>query len=136
MTFSVVNKPNGTTLEVYPKPIAYDDPGLTALEQEYANIDTQILSGATVVRLNTDATARANAFWADDSIEVVCGDAPWDLMKTYSGAQVISHTMVNGQKMYMVYDGDVTKGTLKFRLFTWYGITNKNPSANGCFTTF
>jgi hypothetical protein len=39
--------------------------------------------------------------------------------------------MKNGQTMYMLYDGDITTMNFKFRLFTWYGITIRNPSQVG-----
>ena len=38
MTFTVVAKPSGTSMTIYPKPIALDDPALTTLEQAYANV--------------------------------------------------------------------------------------------------
>lgn len=136
MTFTVIGKPNATSIRVYPKPIALDDPGLTTLEKAYANIDTQILNTATVTRLNTDASKKANIFWTKDSIEVMTGAIPADLFKEFGGMKVINTTMKNGQQMYLVYDGDITKMTFKWRLFTWYGLTNADPSANGVFTTF
>lgn len=136
MTFTVVAKPNGTSIKVYPKPIALDDSNLSDLEKAYANIDTQILNTASVVRLNTDASKKANIFWTKDSIEVMTGDIPAELFKEFGGMKVINATMKNGQKMYLVYDGDITKMTFKWRLFTWYGLTNADPSANGTFVTF
>ena len=136
MTFVITDIPDGTTLTVFPKPIAADDPALTILEKAYANIDTQITSGADVNRLNIDASAKVNAFWSKDSIEVLSGDAPVDLLNTFGGQRVISTTMSNGQKMYLAYDGNIDKLTFKCRLFTWYGLTNKDPSSNGVFVTF
>lgn len=136
MTFTVVGIPDGTTLTVFPKPIALDDPSLSTLEQAYANIDTQIASGATFERLNIDASAKTNVFWAKNSIEVTGGDAPIGLLNEFGGMKVINATMNNGQKMYMAYDGDIDKLTFKCRLFTWYGLTNKNPSANGVAVSF
>ncbi|MCP4255266.1 MAG: hypothetical protein GY775_18045 [Candidatus Scalindua sp.] len=136
MTFVVTGKPDGTTLNVFPKPIALDDGALTVLEKAYANIDTQILNGATVDRINIGASEKVNAFWNRDSIEVTGGDAPITLLNEFGGQKVISETMKNGQKMYMAYDGNIDNMTFKCRLFTWYGLTNRNPSANGVFTTF
>ena len=66
MTFTIEAIPDGTSIQVYPKPIAADDPGLTTLEQAYANINTRILNLATVNRLNIDASAKTNLFWAID----------------------------------------------------------------------
>jgi len=136
MTFVVVGKPDATTLNVFPKPIALDDGALTVLEKAYANIDTQILDTATVDRINIGASEKVNAFWNKDSIEVTGGDAPITLLNEFGGQKVISETMKNGQKMYMAYDGNIDNMTFKCRLFTWYGLTNRNPSANGVFTTF
>lgn len=136
MTFVITAIPDGTTLTIFPKPIAVDDPALTTLEKAYANIDTRILTAATVDRLNIDASAKVNAFWCKNSIEVLGGDAPVDLLNQFGGQRVISSTMKNGQIMYMAYDGDIDKLTFKCRLFTWYGLTNKDPSANGVFVTF
>ena len=136
MTFVVTDIPDGTTLTVFPKPIAVDDAALTTLEKAYGNINTQITSGANVTRLNTDASAKVNAFWCKDSIEVTGGDAPLNLLNEYDGMKVISQTMKNGQKMYMAYDGDIAKLTFRYRLFTWYGLTNANPSANGVAISF
>ena len=131
MTFKIVGVATNT-LTIYPKPIALDDAALSTLEKAYANINTQITSGATVVKLNTWAgSKKANQFWCKDSIEVTGGDAPVELLSSFGGMRVISDTMSNGQRMYMAYDGNIDTLTFKCRLFTWYGITNKNPSANG-----
>ena len=131
MTFSIVAKPSATMISVYPKPIAADDSTLDDEEEAYANINTTIKNEATVVRLNVDASARTNIFWAKDSIEVIGGDAPIELLAEFGGQQVISSAMSNGQKMYLAYDGDIDTLTFKCRLFTWWGLVNKNPMANG-----
>jgi hypothetical protein len=136
MTFTIVAIPDGTTIQVFPKPIALDDPALSTLEASYANINTQILDTATVDRLNIDASAKVNAFWSKDSIEVLGGDAPLSLLSEFGGMKVIDSTMSNGQKMYMAYDGNIDTLSFKCRLFTWYTPINKNPMANGVFTTF
>ena len=89
MTFKVVEKAvSGNTIQVYPKPIAADDAGLNDAELAYANINTQIASGAAVTRLNTDASARTNMFWADDSIEIVDGDIPFEMFSDLDGFEV------------------------------------------------
>lgn len=136
MTFTIAAIPDGTSITVFPKPIALDDPGLNVLEKAYANVNTQILNTATVNRLNIDASAKVNAFWCKDSIEVIGGDAPLQLFKDFAGQKMISSTMSNGQVMYMVYDGDILTMDFTCRLFTWYGLTNKNPSANGVFVRY
>ena len=135
MTFKVVNIPDGTTLEVFPKPIALDDPALTVLEQSYANINTQIKSGDTVAKTNA-TSERANAFFAKDSIQVMGGEAPWELMNEFGGMQVIKKSLSTGVTIYMIYDGDMIKGTFQYRFFVWYGLANRNPMANGSAVTF
>ena len=136
MTFSIVAKPDGTTITVFPKPIALDDPALTATEAAYANVDTRILNAATVNRVNTDALNKSNLFWDRDAVEVFGGNIPANLFKQFNGMQVISSTMSNGQQMYMVYDGNIATMNFRYRLFTWYGITVKDPSRCGVAVTF
>lgn len=136
MTFTVVAKPSGTSISVYPKPIAADDGALTATEAAYANINTVILNGATVERINTDLTNKTNLFWDKDAVEVLGGTIPAELFKQFNGMKVISHTMKNGQQMYMVYDGNIATMNFRYRLFTWYGITVKDPSRAGVSVTF
>ena len=132
MTFVIVAKPTGTTMiDIYPKPIANDDASLDDEQKAFSNINTTINDDATVTRLNTDTSARVNIFWSKDSIEVIGGDAPIELLAEFGGQQVISSTMSNGQKMYMAYDGDIETLTFQCRLFTWWGLVNKNPMANG-----
>lgn len=135
-TAVIVSIPDGTSLEIFPKPIALDDAALSTLEKAYANINTQILSGATVTKLNTfSGDKKVNAFWCKGAIEVTGGDAPIELLSTFGGQRVISSTMSNGQTMYMAYDGNIDKLTFKCRLFTWYGLTMKDPSAAGIWVT-
>jgi len=136
MTFTIVAIPDATTITIFPKPIALDDAALSVLEAAYANIDTQITSGALVERLNIDATAKVNIFWDKSSVEVLGGTVPMDLFSEFDGMKVISDTMENGQNLYMVYDGDIAKLTFRYRIFTWYGITICNPSNVGVAVTF
>lgn len=134
MTFTITSIPSGTSVVVSPRPIAVNDGSLTSLQQAYANINTQIASGATMVRLNTEATATTNIFWQKGSIEVFGGDAPIDLLNSFAGQRVISSSIGQGQKMYMAYDGNIDDMSFKCRIFTWYGLTNKDPSQNGVLT--
>ena len=131
MTFTVVGKPNGTSLKIWPKPIAADDAALSLTEKAYANVDTTITSGATVDQVNIDATAKTNLMFDTDSIEIVGGDIPAQLLAQYDGMKVIPQTLKNGLTMYMVYDANMVNMNLRYRLFTWYGLTNKDPSRNG-----
>lgn len=136
MTFTIVGKPDATSVQIYPKPIAADDPALSALEKAYANIDTRILNAATMNRLNIDASAKTNLFWEKGAVEVMTGIIPADLFSQYDGMKVISQQMKNGQTMYMVYDGNIAELTFRYRLFTWYGITVCNPANAGVAVTF
>lgn len=136
MTFTIVGIPDGTSVQIYPKPIAADDPALSLLEKAYANIDTQILNTATMDRLNIDASAKTNLFWDKSAVEIIGGTIPAELFKQYDGMQVISDTMENGQTIYMIYDGQLDTLTFRYRIFTWYGITICNPSNCGVAITF
>ncbi len=138
MTFKVVAIPDGTTLEVFPKPIALDDPALTDLEAAYANIDTQITSGANVNKINTAnaASAKSNIFWAKDSIKMIGGSVPWELMSEYDGNKVLSQELAPGVTAYMVYDGNIATASFRYRIFVWYGLSNFNPMANGVGITY
>lgn len=136
MTFTIVGKPDGTTIQVYPKPIAADDSALTLTEKAYANVNTTIKNLDAVTRLNTDATNRSNLFWDKDAIEVISGTIPAELFRQFDGMQVISQTMKNGQTMYMVFDGNIETMNFRYRLFTWYGVTMADPSRAGVAVTF
>jgi len=131
MTFTVVAKPNGTTLTVFPKPIALDDPALSTLQKAYANVNTRILSAATVNRQNIEASKKCNLFFDKDAVEVLGGTIPANLFREFDGMKVVHDTMKNGQEMYMVYDGKLDDMSLRYRLFTWYGITIRDPSRCG-----
>jgi len=133
-TFTVVGIPNGTSLEIFPKPIALDDAALSAIEKEYANINTQVLSGAVVTQINT-VSQRPNIFWDKNAIELLKGEAPMELMSEFSGMKELHTTMSNGQTMYMIYDGDILTTNFTCRVFVWWGITIANPQACGsCIT--
>jgi hypothetical protein len=136
MTFTVVGKPSGTSVTVFPKPIAIDDPGLSTLEKAYGNVNTRILNGAVMTRLNIDASVKSNVFWDRGAVEVIGGAIPAEYFRQFAGKRVINSTMKNGQEMYMVYDGNITTMGFSFRLFTWYGITIRNPQAVGVATRY
>lgn len=136
MTFTIVAKPNGTSITVFPKPIALDDPGLSTLQKAYANVNTRILNAATVNRVNIDASKKTNLFYDKGAVEVLGGTIPADLFRQFDGFKVVSKTMKNGQSMYMLYDGKLDDLSLRYRLFTWYGITVSDPSRCGVAVTF
>jgi hypothetical protein len=116
MTFTIVGLPDATTIQIYPKPIALDDPALSTLEAAYANIDTRILNAATLDRVNIDASNKVNLFWDKEAVEVIGGTIPAELFSQYDGMKVISDTMKNGQTMYMVYDGNIDTMSFRYRI--------------------
>lgn len=136
MTFTIVAKPTATSITVYPKPIAADDAALDDLEKSYSNVDTTILNGASVVRLNTVASERTNLFWDQDAVEVMKGNIPAQLFKEFAGMRVISEKLSNGQTMYMIYDANSKTMNVTFRMFVWYGITIKDPRRVGVSISF
>ena len=135
MTFTI-KAISGLNLTISPKPIAVDDGALTTLEKAYANVDTTITSGAVIVRLNIDTSAKTNLFWDKSAIEVLGGTIPANLFSEYDGMKVITDTMSNGQQLYMVYDGELNDMSFRYRIFTWYGITMCNPQNAGVAVTF
>lgn len=134
MTFSVIELTDSTHIKIYPKPIF--DTGADELEDAYANINTQILTAATLTRLNIDASNKTNIFFDKSAVEVIGGTIPAELFQQYDGMKVITDTMENGLQLYMVYDGNIATMNFRFRLFTWYGITICNPSNCGVAVTF
>jgi len=136
MTWTVIEITDPTHIKIYPKPIAADQAAITTLEAAYANINTAILNAATLTRLNIDATNKTNLFWDKSAVEVIGGTIPAELFKQYDGMKVITDTMSNGLNLYLVYDGNIDTMTFRFRLFTWYGITIKNPSNCGVCVTY
>lgn len=136
ITATITAIPDGTSIEVYPKIIAQDDPALSVIQAAYANVDTQIVSGTAVVKLNNFTGVRkANLFWCKDAVQITGGNVPFHLLKEFEGLRIINTTMKNGQKMYFGYTGDLLTLNFQFRVFTWYGETMLDPSACGVFTT-
>lgn len=136
MTFSVIEITDATHIKVYPKPIAPDDAALSDLEKAYSNIDTQILDAATITRLNIDVSNKTNIFFDKAAVEVIGGTIPADLFAQYDGMKVITDTLADGLKLYMVYDGNIEEMTFRFRIFVWYGITICDPRRCGCAVTY
>ncbi|MHA1420281.1 MAG: P22 phage major capsid protein family protein [Candidatus Heimdallarchaeaceae archaeon] len=136
MVFTVIELTDPTHIKIYPKPIAANQAGISTLEAAYANINTAILNTATITRLNIDATNKTNIFWDKSAVEVIGGTIPAELFKQFDGMKVITDTMANGLRVYMIYDGDIATMNFRFRIFTWYGITVSNPSNCGAAVTF
>jgi len=130
MSFAIVAIVSNT-ITVYPRPIALTDGALTADEKAYANISTQIASGAVPIRMNTDTLVQTNSFWANDSVEIIAGSAAWDSVSALAGWKSMSETLDNGMQITMAYDGSIETMDLRVRVFNWYGVTNRDPSRNG-----
>lgn len=129
MTFKIISK-NTNDIVVYPKPIAANQAGITTEQAAYANISSAIVAGDVVSKVNATG-GQANAFWANDSIGIVSGDAPIELLNEFDGMKVVSDTLSSGVKLYMAYDAALATLNCRVRLFTWYGLCNKDPSRNG-----
>ncbi len=129
MTFKVVGV-NGNDLTVYPKPVAANQTGITDEQAAYANISTAIVSGMTATKVNVNG-GEANAFWCNDSMTVMNGDAPFDLLNEFDGMKVVSETLDNGVRLYMAYDARLDSLQARLRVFSWYGLVNVDPSRNG-----
>lgn len=129
MTARITAK-NGNDISYYPKLIAADQAGITPEEAAYANISTAIVSTMVVSKVNA-VGGQANSFWAKDSICVVNGETPINLLNEFEGMKVVSETLDNGLRLYMAYDARLDSLNCRVRLFTRYGLVNKDPSRNG-----
>lgn len=129
MTFKIVAI-DTNDLTVYPKPIAANQAGITDEQAAYANISTAIVSGMTATKVNTTGGA-ANAFWCNDSMCVMNGEAPFELLNEFDGMKVVSETLDNGVRLYMAYDARLDSLQARLRVFSWYGLVNVDPSRNG-----
>jgi hypothetical protein len=129
MTCKIVAK-SGNDIDVYPKLIAADQAAITSDEAAYANISTAVVATMVVSKVNT-VGGRSSLFWAKDSIEIVNGNAPLEMLNEFEGMKVDSATLASGVKLYMAYDARLDSLNCRVRLFTWYGLVNKDPSRNG-----
>lgn len=141
-TFTVVEVIDGTDIRIFPKPIAWDerpiadggDGTLSAEEAAYANVSTGFKDTNAIVFLGaagTKAIWQPDAFWTNESIEVVNGSAPFEFMSQMDGFTVIKETLDSGVTVYMMYQGSIATANLDCRVFTWYGLVNRKPSHNG-----
>lgn len=131
MTFVIIEKPNGTSVRVWPRPIAADDPALSALEKAYANINTRILNTATMNRVNIDTSTQPGLFWQKDSIEVLTGEVPMEILGQFGGMKVAKERLSNGMMFYVLYDANIANVSATWRQFIWYGVNNARPQDNG-----
>ena len=114
----------------YPKLIAANQAGITTAQAAYANISTAIVSTMVVSKVNV-VGGKVNSFWANDSICVVNGREPLELLGEFAGMKVERETMSNGIDLYIAYDASLSTLNAQIRLFTRYGVVNKDPSRNG-----
>ena len=129
MTFRIIAK-DTNDITVYPKPIAADQAGITTEQAAYANISTAIVSGMVVSKVNATG-GQCNSFWSNDSIEIVNGDIPMELVNEWGGMKIESETISSGLRVYIGYDSNLTTLQNIVRVFLWYGTVNKDPSRNG-----
>jgi len=129
MTFRIIAV-DTNDITVYPKPIAADQAGITDEQAAYANISTAIVATMVVSKVNANG-GRASQFMANDSICVVNGREPLELLSEFDGMKVERTTLSNGIDLYMAYDASISTLNARVRLFTRYGVVNKDPSRNG-----
>ena len=129
MTFRITDI-DTNDITVYPKPIAADQAGITSSEAAYANISTAIVSTMVVSKVN-ETGGQCNSFWANDSMAFVNADGNLGVLNEFDGMKVDSTTLDNGIKLYIAYDAKLDSLNCRVRLFTWYGLVNKDPSRNG-----
>ena len=141
-TFTVVEVVDATHIKIFPKPIAWDERpvadggsgALTAEQAAYANVSTGFKGADELVVLNAAATKtvwQPDAFWTNDSIEVVAGNAPFERFGQLDGFTVMKETLDSGVTVYVMYQGSIATATLDVRVFTWYGLVNRKPDHNG-----
>ena len=129
MTFKVIAI-DTDTISIYPKPIAPDQAGITPEQAAYANVTAPLLDTTAVNKVNT-TSGKSDIFWANDSICIVNGGAPLETLNEFDGMKVVSETLDSGVRLHMAYDASLSTMNCRVRLFTWYGLTNKDPSRNG-----
>lgn len=130
-TATIVSKPNGASVEIWPRPIAIGDAALNATEKSYGNINTQILNNATMTRVNTDSSTTPSLFMHGDSIEILSGEVDLSIFKS-GGKETFQKTIPGTNlQLCMLYDSDIVKFSATMRCFLWYGVNNANPGANG-----
>jgi len=135
MQFTIPSIPDGTSIEIYPKPIAINDPALTILEKASAIVTNRILNGVTVDRVNID-DQRTNLFFDKEAIEIVTGDLPVELYSEFAGQTVISERLSDGQSVYIIYDATIGDLSVTMRILMWYRIEIADPKRCGVAVTF
>lgn len=124
-TFTIRQVVSGTTIEISPAPVAFDQASLE--EQEYANVDTQLANSAPLVFINT-VDRPINAFWENDSIAINSGKLA---VNDLDGISVMTETTDSGVMIVIASDGVLGNFTNQYRMTMFFGITNKDPMKNG-----
>jgi len=122
---------NGNNVTIFPKPIAFDDPALGVAEKPSSTVNTRILAGATMDRMNIDASAKTNLFWEKDAVTVVKGTIPSELFQSYQAANVLTKTLSNGLTLYCMYKGDIITLDFDFRITARWGVVINDPGNCG-----
>lgn len=141
-TFSVVEVIDATTMTIFPRPIAWSerpvadggDGTLSAEQAAYANVSIPFGDTDVLVVLNAAATKTIwtpDAFWTNDSVEIVAGNAPFEFMSDMDGFKVIKETLDSGTTVYVMWQGSIGTATLDCRVFEWSSVVNRKPSHNG-----
>ncbi|QDI09207.1 coat protein [Klebsiella electrica] len=129
-TFSVVRVVNGTQVVITPKPIALNDGSLTPDQKAYANVNISLTNTMPVNILNK-ATAKANVFWADDSIRIVSQPIP-ATHELFSGMKTTSFSIPEvGLNGIFATQGNISTLTGLARIAVWYGVNATRPEAIG-----
>lgn len=101
--------------------------GSTDAELQYKNVTATPANGAVITFLNT-ATAAINPFWQKDSLEILPGRYVFD---ENSGAAIMRATTDQGIEVVMQKQYNIDNMVYKYRLDTFFGVTNKQPEMSG-----
>jgi hypothetical protein len=101
--------------------------GSTDAELQYKNVTATPANGAVITFLNT-ATAAVNPFWQKDSLEILPGRYVFD---ESSGASIMRASTDQGFEVVMQKQYDINTMVYKYRLDTFFGVTNKQPEMSG-----
>ena len=94
---------------------------------QYKNVTATPANGAVITFLNT-ATAAINPFWQKDSLEILPGRYVFD---ENSGAAIMRATTDQGIEVVMQKQYNIDNMVYKYRLDTFFGVTNKQPEMSG-----
>jgi len=126
-TFTVVGV-SGQDVTISPRPVAYDDAALSDLEKAYANINTQIANGDTLVWLNTTAR-QSNVVLAKDAMCIASSPIPYnhELFKNLN-CREFKIGPING---LIGFDASLDTLVGGYRMAIWYDWQIKRPEAVG-----